>query len=88
MPLLHHELQTPSFGCVGSDGGACPGGASEYAAGRLHISTIPMTMQTEVAAFVAIDWADQKHVWALQLSGSSRRETGTIEHTPEALEAW
>jgi Transposase len=45
-------------------------------------------MQTEFAAFIAIDWADQKHVWALQISGSSKRETGTIEHTPEALESW
>jgi transposase len=45
-------------------------------------------MQTEFAAFVAIDWADQKHVWALQISETSKRETGTTEHTPEALEAW
>lgn len=45
-------------------------------------------MEIEFAAFVAIDWADQKHVWALQTSGSSKRETGTIEHTPEAVEAW
>lgn len=44
-------------------------------------------MQTEFAALVAIDWADQKHVWALQTSGSER-ETGTIDHTPEAVVVW
>jgi transposase len=45
-------------------------------------------MQTEFAALVAIDWADRKHVWALQKAGSSERETGTIDHTPEAVEVW
>ena len=45
-------------------------------------------MPTEFAALVAIDWADQKHVWALQKAGSSERETGTIDHTPEAIEVW
>jgi transposase len=45
-------------------------------------------MPTEFAALVAIDWADQKHVWALQKAGSSERETGTIDHTPEAVEDW
>jgi transposase len=45
-------------------------------------------MQTEFAALVAIDWADQKHAWALQVFGSSERETGTIDHTPEAVDVW
>jgi transposase len=45
-------------------------------------------MQTEFAALVAIDWADQKHAWALQIPGSSGRETGTIDHTPEAVDVW
>ena len=44
-------------------------------------------METEFAAFVAIDWADQKHAWALQ-SGTSKVETGAIDHTPEAIEVW
>lgn len=39
-------------------------------------------------AFVAIDWADQKHVWSLQAADSDRREHGEIQHTPEAIEAW
>jgi transposase len=45
-------------------------------------------MHTEFAALVAIDWADQKHAWALQISGSPERETGTIDHTPEAVDVW
>jgi transposase len=40
------------------------------------------------AAFVGIDWADQKHVWCLQAAGSEQRESGELEHTPEAVEAW
>ena len=39
-------------------------------------------------AFVAIDWADQKHVWSLQPAGSENREHGEIQHTPEAIDAW
>ena len=45
-------------------------------------------MESEFAAFVAIDWADQKHAWALQIAGSSNRETGVIDHTPEAVDVW
>jgi transposase len=40
------------------------------------------------AALVAIDWADKKHVWALQPSDSDAREQGEIKHTPEAIESW
>jgi hypothetical protein len=45
-------------------------------------------MQSEFAALVAIGWADRKHAWALQIPGSSERETGTIDHTPEAVDVW
>jgi Transposase len=45
-------------------------------------------MQTEFAALIAIDWADRKHAWALQIPGSSNRETGTVDHTPEAVDVW
>ncbi len=34
-----------------------------------------------------MDWADQKHVWALE-SASGERERGEVESTPEAVEAW
>ncbi len=44
-------------------------------------------MPTEFAALVAIDWADQKHAWALW-AGISKIETGAIDHTPEAIDVW
>src|ERR1700747_1010378 len=40
------------------------------------------------AAFVGIDWADQKHVWSLQTADSQKRESGELEHAPEAVEGW
>ena len=45
-------------------------------------------LETRYAAFLAIDWADQKHVWSLQEANSNMRERGEIEHTPEAIEVW
>jgi transposase len=42
--------------------------------------------ENEFIAFVGIDWADQKHAWALQ--SSSGVEHGILDHTPEAVEAW
>lgn len=45
-------------------------------------------MDNEFAAFVAIDWADQKHVWALETGAPAIRESGSLEHTPEAIEVW
>ena len=44
--------------------------------------------ETEFAAFVGIDWADQKHAWALQSPGHSGVEQGNLAHTPETVEAW
>lgn len=44
--------------------------------------------EPEFAAFVAIDWADQEHAWALQVPGAKQRERGTLEQTPEAIDAW
>jgi len=40
------------------------------------------------AAFVAIDWADQKHCWKLCAAGSGKYEDGTMENTPEVLVDW
>ena len=38
---------------------------------------------------LAIDWADQKHVWwCLQAVGSEKRESGEVKHSPETMEAW
>ena len=44
--------------------------------------------EPEFAVFVGIDWGDQKHVWCLQSRGSTKRESGELKHTPEAVEAW
>jgi len=49
----------------------------------------PSTPSTvEFGAFVALDWADQKHAWALQALGQGRRQHGELENTPEAIEVW
>jgi transposase len=40
------------------------------------------------AAFVGIDWADQKHDVCLQAAGSDQREHSVIAHRPEAIELW
>jgi len=47
-----------------------------------------ISQEPHFAALVGIDWADQKHVWCLQAAGSEKRESGELEHTPEAVEAW
>jgi transposase len=44
--------------------------------------------EPQFAAFVGIDWADQKHVWCLQAASSGKRENGELEHSPEAVEVW
>jgi transposase len=44
--------------------------------------------EPQFAAFVGIDWADQKHAWCLQVAGSSQRESGELEHKVETIEAW
>jgi transposase len=42
----------------------------------------------EIAAFVGLDWADEKHALTLQESGSDTRYRSTLEQTPEALQSW
>jgi len=39
-------------------------------------------------AFVAIDWADREHVFALEPAAGGGREGGSIEHRPEAIQHW
>jgi len=45
-------------------------------------------MENEFAAFVAIDWADQKHVWAVEAPDASGRQSGSLDHTPESVDVW
>jgi transposase len=40
------------------------------------------------AAYVGIDWADQKHAFSLQVAGHSAKETGTLEQRPEVIGPW
>src|ERR1700736_1701449 len=47
-----------------------------------------LRLEPQFAAFLGIDWADQKHAWCLQAAGWMQRESGEVEHTPEAVEAW
>jgi transposase len=39
-----------------------------------------------VAAWLGIDWADEKHRWAMRVDGEARVQQGDLEHTPEAVE--
>ena len=48
----------------------------------------PSQATTDFAAFVALDWADRKHAWALQAGGQACVEYGELENTPEAVEIW
>jgi transposase len=40
------------------------------------------------AAFVALDWADEKHAVALRVAGQTQTEHSTLEHKPQALTEW
>src|SRR2546421_3493117 len=42
----------------------------------------------DYAAFIAIDWADQKHIFSLQVAGQTKKETGTLEQKPEVIGPW
>ena len=42
----------------------------------------------DYAAFIAIDWADQKHAFCLQPAGQANKETGTLEQKPEVIGPW
>lgn len=44
--------------------------------------------KAQFAAFVGIDWADQKHVWSLQVAATGKREHGEVGHSPEEVEEW
>jgi len=44
--------------------------------------------EPEWAAFVAIDWADRKHVWKLASTALAQPEHGEFDNTPEAIDSW
>jgi transposase len=39
-------------------------------------------------AFVGFDWADKKHDFCLQATGTDQREFGTLDHSPETIAKW
>ena len=43
---------------------------------------------TAFAAFIGLDWADAKHDICLQAAGAAQREFLSLEHSPEAINAW
>ena len=47
-----------------------------YAIGDFKMTDTNQKQEIELAAFVGIDWADQKHAWALQISGVGTLLTG------------
>ena len=48
----------------------------------------PKSAEPPFAAWVGIDWADQEHVWCLQVSGSQKREYGKLKNRPEDIQVW
>ena len=40
------------------------------------------------AAFIAIDWGDEKHAVALRVAGQTQTEHTTLEQKPQALTEW
>ena len=46
------------------------------------------SIEPSFTALVGIDWSDRKHDFCLQAAGSSQREFGVLEHSPEAIALW
>ncbi len=54
----------------------------------MDMSTAGQSPSAEFAAFVGIDWADQKHLWKLYVPESGAFEIDELDHRPESVEAW
>lgn len=39
-----------------------------------------------ISVWLGIDWADEKHSWAMRVDGETRVQKDELEHTPEAIE--
>ena len=50
--------------------------------------TNPDDLNAHFAAFVAVDWADEKHAFTLQAAGQKKKECGLLEQKPELIGAW
>ncbi len=40
------------------------------------------------AAFVALDWGNEKHAWILEPAGGGQQQRGVVDNTPEAIALW
>jgi transposase len=49
-------------------------------------SSVPR--ESEIVAYVGLDWADQQHVICWQAAGSAQVETAVVRQRPEELQAW
>jgi transposase len=50
--------------------------------------TFSETANTEFAAFVGLDWADDKHAICLLEAGSTKREHSSLTQAPEEIDQW
>lgn len=51
-------------------------------------SQVKLIDEGKIAVWVGLDWADDEHVYALQMADSKPIETGTVKQKPEDLRAW
>jgi transposase len=67
-------------------GPACP--AVSIVETRAEMSDIKeQKVEPEFAAHIGIDWADQKHFWAMRTAGG-KLQRGELKNTPEAIQIW
>src|SRR5260370_3599500 len=53
---------------------------------RMQDAQADQSSMPETAVWIGIDWADQKHAYAMQVADEERVGRGEIDHTPEAVE--
>src|SRR5437879_6955298 len=51
-------------------------------------TTATPPLPPDYAAFVGLDWGDEKHALSLCAAGSNAVERASLEQTPEALAQW
>jgi hypothetical protein len=51
--------------------------AGSHAMTTVSVPRIASANEPDFAAFIAIDWADREHAWAMQVAGTTGRETGS-----------
>lgn len=56
----------------------------------MNISQKPDGPLQEFAVFIALDWGDEKHAWAMQTTDNGKRirSQGVLTNSPEAVELW